>query len=87
MMTQPPRYWELGRAISEQLELNFFNPSLLAREFSEKFSTLWNPLIENWTQAGLLSPLGTRYELTVPGQFWQGRITQHLIDYFKHKEN
>lgn len=87
MMTQPPKYWELGRAIAEQLELNFFNPSLLAREFSEKFLTLWNPLIENWTQAGLLAPLGARYELTVPGQFWQGRMTQHLIDYFKHKEN
>ena len=83
MMTKPPLFWELGRAVAEQLELNFFNPSQLAHEFSEKFATLWNPLIDNWTEAGLLAPVGNRFELTVPGQFWQGRMTQHILDYFK----
>lgn len=83
MMTEPPKYWELGRAVAEQLELNFFNPSLLAREFSDRFSDLWNPLLMNWTEAGLLERYGSRFELTVPGQFWQGRITQHLLDFVK----
>ena len=69
MMTKPPLFWELGRAVAEQLELNFFNPSQLAQEFSEKFATLWNPLIDNWTEAGLLAPVGNRFELTVSANF------------------
>lgn len=83
MMLDPAPHWQLCRAVAEQLELNFLDPSRLAAEFTPQLLYVFEPLVENWTQAGLLSPIGTRYELTVAGQFWQGRMTQHLLNQIK----
>lgn len=84
MMMRPSKNWKLGRAVAEQMELNYFNPSALAKEFSPQLSKAFEPITENWTEAGLLLPFSERYELTVAGQFWQGRMTQHILNHIKN---
>lgn len=83
MMLEPAPHWQLGRAVAEQMELNYLNPSWLAAEFTPQLSYILEPLVENWTEAGLLCPIGSRFELSIAGQFWQGRMTQHLLNYIK----
>ena len=80
MITAPGRFWEEARALNEQTELNFLDPAALERLYPIAFSELWRPAIENWLEAGLIEPDGSRYQLTVSGQFWQGRLTQALMD-------
>ena len=85
MMTRPRRNYEAGLAVSEQLELNYLNPGLLDKEvpgvhFKERFA----PILKNWEDAGLLSPSGDYLLLTTAGQFWQGRLTQSLMDALSH---
>lgn len=83
MMLEPAPHWQLCRAVAEQLELNYLNISKLAEEFSPRLFSILEPLAENWTEAGLLTSLGSRSELTVAGQFWQGRMNQHLLNQIK----
>ena len=60
MMLEPAPHWQLCRAVAEQLELNFLDPSRLAAEFTPQLLYVFEPLVENWTKAGLLSPIGSR---------------------------
>lgn len=80
MITAPGRFWNEARALNEQTELNYLDPAALERLYPIAFSELWRPAIENWLEAGLIEPDGSRYQLTVSGQFWQGRLTQALMD-------
>lgn len=80
MITAPGRVWNEARALNEQTELNYLDPAALERLYPIAFSELWRPAIENWLEAGLIEPDGSRYQLTVSGQFWQGRLTQALMD-------
>ena len=83
MLMNPSEYWDVARAVSEQMELNYFNPKALREEFSARHLPDFDPICRNWSEAGLFSRLGDRFELTVPGQFWQGRMTQHLLNFIK----
>lgn len=81
MLMEPSKHWYLNRAIAEHLELNYLNPLKLSSEFTFSFEDLWEPLLSNWTQAGLMTQRGSFFNLTRAGQFWQTRLTQHLLDY------
>ncbi len=86
MLLTPPKHWHLNRAISEHMELNYLNPGELAEEFSPALAQTWAPVLENWTDAGLMARRGDFYHLTLAGQFWQTRMTQLLMDTAKGVE-
>ncbi len=81
MMARPLADADAGRAVAEQLELNYLSPVLLEQEIpGVPFCERLSPILRNWEEAGLLERRGDDFLLTTAGQFWQGRQTQCLMD-------
>jgi oxygen-independent coproporphyrinogen-3 oxidase len=81
------KHWDFNRAISEHMELNYFNLNKITQEFSSPLlQKHLEPVLANWTDAGLMVRRGDFHHLTVAGQFWQPRMTQLLMDITKNIE-
>jgi oxygen-independent coproporphyrinogen-3 oxidase len=84
MAMLPPRGAAMSRCLTGQLEAGALDLARVAAETGED-AAVFEPLLGQWAEAGLLTREGSLVELTLAGQFWQVTMTQALIDWHQHQ--
>ncbi len=83
MMFKHGPHNELEKTITGEYELCRINPSAIGRTFNLDLVSCLEPLLKQWTKAGLLKEDGDWLHLTRAGQFWQVNLAQLTLDYLQ----
>ena len=78
-----PEYTPLFRELVGRMEEGAVNLVQLGKESGLDLSSIFKPLITQWSQNGLLLAYDSGWlELTEAGEFWNVTMAQAMIDYF-----
>lgn len=76
----PNAHWHALRTVSSEMELGRINMRRLSDSFSLPLDELSRDVFEQWTKAGLITPVDNWMVQTVAGQFWHTTMSQLLIN-------
>lgn len=76
----PNTHWHALRTVSSEMELGRINMRRLSEAYSLPLSTLSQDVFDQWTKAGLITPVGDWMVQTVAGQFWHTTMAQLLVN-------
>ncbi len=79
----PNAHWHLLRTISAEMESGAINLKKVGERFQTPVASLAEPLIAQWTEAGLLRCEGDWAHQTVAGQYWHVTMAQLLVAYLE----
>ena len=78
--TAPGAYWHALRTISSEMELGRINMRSLSDVYSLPLQKLSQDVFDQWSQAGLITPVGDWMVQTIAGQFWHTTMAQLLVN-------
>ena len=76
----PGAYWHALRTISSEMELGRINMRSLSDVYSLPLEKLSQDVFDQWSQAGLITPVGDWMVQTIAGQFWHTTMAQLLVN-------
>lgn len=76
----PNAHWHALRTVSSEMELGRINMRRLSDSFSLPLEALSRDVFDQWTKAGLVTPVGDWMVQTVAGQFWHTTMAQLLVN-------
>ncbi len=83
MLFKQGKHSLLEKTITGEFELLRINPTELGSKFDLDIANCLRPLLDQWTEAGLLSKDGEWLHLTRAGQFWQVNLSQLTLNYLQ----
>lgn len=84
MLRRPDARFYFFRAVAAAMEQGWLDLARLERDFGVEIRTSLQPLLEQWSRAGLVTMQGDVLLLTLAGQFWQVNLSQLMQDFLKH---
>jgi oxygen-independent coproporphyrinogen-3 oxidase len=81
-MMKPSKYENMICLIAGELELGCIDLNAVGRQLGRDLKTLFNPLVTQWEQAGLVTNDDGWMTLTLAGEFWQTNLAQGMIDFY-----
>ena len=79
----PEQNGVLLKTISSQMELGSISFSKLEKEFDVPLTEIFQPITQQWVEAGLFTQQGEWFYQTIAGQFWHVTMAQLLLDFLK----
>lgn len=79
----PEQNGVLLKTISSQMELGSISFSKLEKEFDVPLTKIFQPITQQWIEAGLFTQQGEWFYQTIAGQFWHVTMAQLLLDFLK----
>ena len=76
----PNAHWHALRTVSSEMELGRINMCRISEAYSLPLQKLSQDVFDQWTKAGLLTPVGDWMVQTVAGQFWHTTMAQLLVN-------
>lgn len=84
LMRPDPNFY-LFRAVAAAMEQGWLDMAALHRAFGLDLRGALEPLLEQWSRAGLVEMREDVMVLTLAGQFWQVNLSQLMQDFLKHE--
>ncbi len=84
LLMRPCVHFAFFRAVAESLEQGWIDMARLERCYGVNMRAPLQPLLAQWSRAGLVEMRGDVVALTLAGQFWQVNLSQFMQDFLKH---
>lgn len=84
-LVRPDPNFYLFRTVAAAMEQGWLDMEALHRAFGLDLRGALEPLLEQWSRAGLVEMREDVMVLTLAGQFWQVNLSQLMQDFLKHE--
>lgn len=81
-LPKPAGLAEQAHMFKRGVETGYLNMEKIRETHGVDLEAICAPLLEQWEKTGLIHRDGGRFNLTLPGQFWQVNLAQALIDFY-----